>query len=245
MTKISPDDFAAIYKRFNASVSKFDCGKKCSPLNGGSPVCCSTQDAVPVVHKAEFKLLKGRTDLWKRFKPYDHPTRKIVEELHHGCCAIECKGVAHCERDNRTIACRAFPFFPYMTREKKLLGLSVYWGFTDRCWMISNMQIVEREFVREFVDTFEKIFAKDKTEFDTYVRFSADMRRQFSRMKKTIPVLSAEDGRLLIVTPKTGAVREGRKGEHPKFAPFTSDAAYARAIRAEGGTAPAEGLRPI
>jgi hypothetical protein len=110
--------------------------------------------------------------------------------------------------------------------------------------MISNMQIVEMDFVREFVDTFEKIFAGDKNEFDTYVRFSADMRRQFSRTKQTIPVLSREDGRLLLVTPQTGVAREGRKGEHPKYAPFTSEAVYARAVREAEGTLPPEGLRP-
>src|SRR5687767_967474 len=117
--KISPDDFAQLYDGFNAPVSRFDCGRKCAPLNGGEPVCCSTQNAVPVVHKVEFELLKTRTDLWTKFKPYDYSTREIVAELTSDCTAIACKGARHCERDQRTIACRGFPFFPYITRERE------------------------------------------------------------------------------------------------------------------------------
>ena len=79
-TTLNPKDFASLYDGFDASVSRFDCGRKCAPLNGGEPVCCSTQNAVPVVHKVEFELLKARTDLWTKFKPYDYATRQIVEE---------------------------------------------------------------------------------------------------------------------------------------------------------------------
>src|SRR5690349_21937260 len=124
---IKPQDFATLYEGFTAPVSRFDCGRKCAPLNGGSPVCCSTENAVPVVHKVEFDLLKGRTDLWSKFKPYDYATRQIVEELTSDCMAIHCKGARFCERDNRTIACRGFPFYPYMTREKQFVGLGTYW----------------------------------------------------------------------------------------------------------------------
>ena len=104
-------------------MSRFDCGRKCAPLNGGEPVCCSTQNAVPVVHKVEFDLLKSRTDLWSKFKPYDYATRQIVAELTSDCTAIHCKGARFCERDNRTIACRGFPFFPYLTRERQFVGI--------------------------------------------------------------------------------------------------------------------------
>lgn len=86
-SKIKPADFATLYEGFNAPVSRFDCGRKCAPLNDGEPVCCSTQNAVPVVHKVEFDLLKTRTDLWSKFKPYDYSTRQIVAELTSDCMA--------------------------------------------------------------------------------------------------------------------------------------------------------------
>ena len=166
---IKPADFATLYEGFKAPVSRFDCGRKCAPLNGGEPVCCSTQNAVPVVHKVEFDLLKTRTDLWSKFKPYDYSTRQIVDELTHDCMAIECKGARFCERDNRTIACRGFPFYPYLTRQREFVGIGTYWVFEDRCWMMSNLEIVDRKFVEEFIATYEALFIKDHSEFTTYV----------------------------------------------------------------------------
>jgi hypothetical protein len=237
-------DFASLYDGFTAPVSRFDCGRKCAPLNGGEPVCCSTQNAVPVVHKVEFELLKTRTDLWTKFKPYDYATRQIVDELTSDCMAVHCKGARFCERDNRTIACRGFPFYPYMTRDKQFVGLGTYWVFEDRCWMMSNIEIVDRAFVEEFIATYEALFIKDPTEFKTYVDFSASARRVFSRWKREIALLGRQ-GELLVVDPKTGAIRPGRKKDFPKAKPFTSEKEYRAAIKEAGGTMPEHGLRPV
>lgn len=243
-SSIKAADFATLYDGFNSPISRFDCGKKCAPLNGGSPVCCSTENAVPVVHKVEFDLLKTRTDLWSKFKPYDYATKQIVEELTPDCMAIHCKGVRYCERDNRTIACRGFPFYPYLTRQKQFVGIGTYWVFEDRCWMMSNIEIVDKKFVAEFVDTYEKLFAKDHSEFTTYIDFSASARRVYSRWKRKIPLLS-RTGELLIVEPSTGAIRPGKAKDYPKIAPFNSERAYAAAIKEAEGQVPKEGLRPV
>ena len=241
-TPIKPEDFASLYEGFNAAVSRFDCGRKCAPLNNGEPVCCSTQNAVPVVHKAEFDLLKTRTDLWSTFKPYDYATRQIVEELTSDCTAIHCKGARHCERDNRTIACRGFPFFPYITRQRQFVGVGTYWVFEDRCWMMSNLEIVDKKFVEEFVATYEALFIKDSSEFTTYVDFSASARRVFSRWKRPLPLLGRK-AELLIVEPSTGDIRPGRKADFPKAAPFRSEEEYREVVREAGGETPDEGLR--
>ncbi len=229
--KIQPEDFAEIYRRFQASISRHDCGKWCAPLNGGGgPICCSTNDAVPVVHRSEWKLLKSRTDLWHGFKPYDANTRAIVSGLHHSNCAIECKGAAFCERDNRTLACRAFPFFPYIDKAGDFIGLSYYWDFEDRCWVISNMQIVERDFLDEFVSAFEYLFSVDPEEFDTYKKHSASMRRVFTRRRQPIPLIGREGG-FFKVMPKTAKVLPMTAAGLPKYGPYKSERAYARAVK--------------
>jgi hypothetical protein len=239
---IKSADFASLYETFTAPVSRFDCGRKCAPLNGGEPVCCSTQNAVPVVHKAEFNLLRSRTDLWSKFKAYDYATREIVAELTPDCTAIHCKGARHCERDNRTIACRGFPFFPYLTRDKEFVGIGIYWVFEDRCWMMSNLELVDRPFVEQFIATYEALFVKDASEFKTYVDFSASARRVFSRWKRDIHLLGRQ-GELLIVEPSSGDIRPGRRSDFPKAAPFNSEKAYREAVKEAGGEVPAEGLR--
>ena len=173
----TPEDYARVYARFTAPVSRFDCGRKCAPHNDGVPVCCSADHAVPIVDKSEYALLKSRTDLWRDYVPKDAAGRKIVADMHAHCDAVECKGVQFCERDNRSMACRAFPFFPYFTREKTLVGLAYYWDFEDRCWIISNLQVVDRGFVREFVDAYEALFAVDEDERAGMIEHSASMRR--------------------------------------------------------------------
>ena len=239
---ITPADFATLYDGFTAPISRFDCGRKCAPLNGGSPVCCSTDNAVPVVHKVEFELLRNRTDLWSKFRPYDYATRQIVAELTSDCMAIHCKGARYCERDNRTIACRGFPFYPYLTRQKEFVGLGTYWVFEDRCWVMSNLEIVDKKFVQEFIATYEAMFVKDPSEFTTYVDFSASARRVYSRWKREISLLGRE-GELLIVDPGSGAIRPGRKKDYPKIAPFSSEKEYRAAISEAGGEVPKDGLR--
>src|SRR5690606_15879490 len=125
-----------------------------------------------------------------------------------------------CERQNRTVACRAFPFFPYLTRQREFIGLSYYWDFEDRCWMISHMKLVEQAYVEEFVAAFEAIFAKDRREFDTYVDFSATMRRVFSRRKRKIPLI-ARDGGYRLIDPSTGIAKPCGPEKLPRLGPFT------------------------
>ena len=186
-------DYARIYKIFGAPISKkFDCGKFCAPLNGGEPVCCTTRNAVPVATRAEWKLLRSRTDLWHRYRPTDAASRKITEDLDSSCLAIECKGAAFCERHNRTLACRSFPFFPYFSRKKEILGLSYYWRFEDSCWVIANLWRAEKPFIREILAAYTYLFSRDKDEHQAFVEESASMRRVFSRWRRPILLLSPQ-----------------------------------------------------
>ncbi|MDX2225384.1 MAG: hypothetical protein SFV21_21695 [Rhodospirillaceae bacterium] len=200
----TPADFEAIYNAFQAPLArKLDCGKKCAPYNQGIPVCCDHERAVPLVDKGEWDLLRGRTDLWRIYKPVTKHDIKEFGDLAPGCKAILCKGAKFCERDNRTIACRAFPFFPYFTPDKKLFGLSYYWNFEGLCWVISNLTVVERPFIDQMVAACETIFEKDDDERDVYLTFSATMRGVFTKWNRKIPILG-RDGKTYWGLPGTG-----------------------------------------
>ena len=108
--------------------------------------------------------------------------------------------------------------------------------------MMSNLEIVDAKFVREFIATYEAMFFKDHAEFETYVDFSASARRVYSRWKREIPLLGRK-GELLIVEPSSGEIRRGAKKDYPKIAPFDSEKNYRAAIKEEGGEVPKEGLR--
>lgn len=235
--KMQPADFKTVYDRFQANISRFDCGRFCAPLNNGQPVCCDTAHAIPVVDKPEFQLLKSRTDLWSRFKPHDAIARKIVAELHKDCVAVECKGARFCERDNRTLACRAFPFYPYFTRTGELLGLGTYWIFADRCWLISNMQVVEREFVEEFIAAYEYVFARDEAERDAMKNHSANHRRIATRNNQPI-LLIGRTGGFLKIMPRTHQVRPATEKDLIRSGPYKNRRAYAAAVKEAGGKIP-------
>ncbi len=243
---LSQRDFRAIYRRFSAPIARrFDCGRFCAPLNDGAPVCCSTGHAIPVARLAEWQLLSSRTKLWRRFKPYDAHTRKIVAELDSDCRAIACKGAAFCERDNRTLACRAFPFFPYFTKEADLAGITCYWGFEDRCWVASNLWIVEKAFIAELIAAYQYLFARDREEEEVFISHSAQMRRVFSRRGQAISLLD-KSGRAFLIPPKSGGTL---KPAHAKnFAVhniFRSQKNYRYAVKAAGGDAKTAPLLPM
>lgn len=233
----SKKDFAKIYDMFSASIAKkLDCGKICAPLNDGIPVCCSTENAIPIVENEEWDLLKSRTDLWRPFKAYDKASKKIVKELPDTTCAIECKGAAFCERDNRSLACRAFPFFPYFTKDGELIGLACYWGFEDRCWVISNIQVAEKKFVNEMIAAYEFLFDKDEEQYEAYYDESAAMRRVFSKRNEPIQLVG-RDMEYLMVLPKSGGrVIPTKASAFRPTGPFVSDKVYRKAIKEAGGS---------
>ncbi len=229
-------DFKAIYNMFSAAIAtKLDCGRICSPLNDGVPVCCSTENAIPIVENEEWKLLQSRTDLWKPFKPFDKVSKKIVKELPDTACAVECKGAAFCERDNRSLACRSFPFFPYFTKDGELIGLAYYWSFEDRCWVISNVQVADKKFVTEMVAAYEYLFEKDEEQYEAYYEESAKMRRVFSKRNQPIQIVGRNMEYFLVLPKSGGRVVPTEKSAFQPTKPFTSDKAYKKAIKEAGG----------
>ncbi|MCC7045872.1 MAG: hypothetical protein IT562_04090 [Alphaproteobacteria bacterium] len=222
--------YKKIFDTFQAPVSRYDCGRKCAPLNEGVPVCCDTGHAIPLVDKHEWLLLKSRSDLWRPYRARDAQAKEELADKHRDCRAIECKGFRHCERDNRSMACRAFPFFPYITREDELVGLSVFWDFADRCWVQSNLQIVEPAFVRECIAAYELLFDNDKLERDANREHSAAMRRAFTRMDRIIPLLGRK-GEYLAIEPRTHKIRRAHWREYVRNDTFKDEKPAAPAPR--------------
>jgi len=238
-------DYDKIYRRFGASISgAYDCGRMCAPLNGGEPVCCTTGHAVPIVTTEEWKLLKKRTDLWSKFTPYDAATRDIVDDLPDNCRAVECKGAAQCERQNRSLACRAFPFFPYFTKEKELVGMAYYWLFEDRCWVISNLHIVEQAYIKEFIASYEYLFSKDEDELEAFLEQSVSARRVFSRWNRPIPLIGRDGGYFKVLPKQGGKIVPAKVKEFKPLGPFVSDKAYRAEIEMEGGDPKGKTLNP-
>ena len=225
--------YGEIYDLLQAPVARFDCGQKCAPLNGGTPVCCSADNAIPVMAREEYRMLRGRSELWRPYRARTAAGRKVVKELHSSCIATECKGAAFCERDNRSLCCRAFPFFPYITRGDAFVGLGYYWSYEDRCWVISNLKQVDRQFVAQFVAAFERLFAEKADERKLFRDYSAGMRRVFSRRQQFI-LLIGRDCAPLKVLPYSGRVVSASVDSFPAHGPYRAERREARRQAAAG-----------
>jgi hypothetical protein len=85
--------------------------------------------------------------------------------------------------------------------------------------VISNLQIVEGEFVAEFVSTFELLFRRVPGELEVFRDYSASMRRVFSRQGRTIPLIG-RDHHYYKVIPKSGEIKPTSVDNFSKYGPY-------------------------
>ncbi len=210
-------DFAALYASFQAPIVELDCGDRCSPYNErGVPFCCDTRHAVPTAYQTEWSYLKAHTNLWHLWEAEElAETQLLRSRTPERQVLIACLGHRLCQRDFRSLTCRAFPFFPYLTREGQFIGLSYYWEYEDRCWVISNLGLVSRKYLAQFFACFDRLFEVMPEEHDSFRYHSVIMRRVFGRGKRAIPLLH-RNGNVYKVTPRNGRLRRVDVAKLPK-----------------------------
>jgi hypothetical protein len=248
---LGPANIAALYAGFDTPLADLDCGKRCAPYNGGIPVCCDIQHAVPTAYPGEWIHLRARTNLWQVWRPEDEAHRDEIQADAGDLILLECFMLAdtqepeqsenernrpdsstlakskdaeiaskpYCRRELRTLVCRAFPFFPYFNSQGNLLGLSVYWEYADRCWVISNLQIVRHEYRNQFIQTYENLFTQMPTEREAFQYHSIEMRREFQARRRTLPLLH-RDGHTYKISPTTEKMRRVAPDSFPKHGPY-------------------------
>ena len=210
-----------LYRSFNAPIGALDCGQECAPYNeNGAPFCCDTQHSIPAAYTAEWEYLQSHTDLWHQWQPENF---ELGETLHQqtpeDMLLLECRGHAHCQRSYRTIACRAFPFFPYINRSGEFLGLSYYWEYEDRCWVLSHLDCISAEYRQQFIKTFEVLLATYPAEGENFAAYSAEMRQIFAQRRRTIPLLY-RNGNAYKISPANERMRRCDPADFRQFEPY-------------------------
>jgi hypothetical protein len=195
-------EFKSLYESFHTPISLMDCGKKCAPYNDyGIPFCCDTKHVVPAAYADEWNYLKKRTNLWHTWEAEGKDLRDhLVKQVPDGVFLLECLGHNNCIRSFRTITCRSFPFYPYITIDGDFLGMSYYWEYEDRCWVINNLDQVSKRYRSEFTSAHETLFKTYPFELDNYRYHSIIHRRVFGKRKEKIPLLHKNGGNYLIST---------------------------------------------
>ncbi|MFO1078241.1 MAG: hypothetical protein U1E73_11025 [Planctomycetota bacterium] len=172
-----------------APVTAFDCGALCAPGNGGVPVCCHAPTILPVLYKAEFALLRRRSELWRRHVPRGDDAELRQRARPCDVFAV-CKGHTHCERDNRALACRTFPFEPYLDHDDRFVGLVFAFEYAHLCPLIAGEHAIRPDFVAECCAMWRRMFELDADERAFYAGCSRTLRRQFGRLRERIPVFT-------------------------------------------------------
>lgn len=228
-TYLSADEVRQLYANFEAPIAALDCGQKCAPYNdGGKPFCCDICVAVPTLYQSEWDYLSARTDLWFEWKAEsctDTPEEaaeevaRLTEETQGTMILAECLGPAHCQREYRGLTCRQFPFFPYIDSQGNVLGLSYYWEYEDKCWVISHLDVVTAQYRQEFLQAFETIFERIPGEFENYQFHSQVMRDEFIEKRQAIPLLH-RNGDAYKISPGSERLRKVAADQFPKRGPY-------------------------
>jgi hypothetical protein len=211
-------NFKELYAGFNAAVTSFDCGERCAPFNDkGVPFCCDPQHVIPSAYEEEWRYLQDHTGLWQVWQTQDlEEFEQLHSQLPEGQRLIACQGYQLCQRSFRTMSCRAFPFFPYLTSKAELIGLTYYWEYRDRCWLISHLNAVTQVFRIQFMKTFSVLFNNFPYERKNFLEYSSYMRDIYQQKREAIPLLCT-DGSVYKISPKTEAMRRTDIKRLPKF----------------------------
>jgi len=221
MSSLTSSDFPRFYEGFYHPITSIDCGQRCSPHNrGGAPFCCDSHHAVSAALPSEWEFLHANTGLWHLWRA------ETEEEILHvnaqtppGLVLIECQGYARCQREFRSMTCRAFPFFPYIDQAGEFVGLSYHWEYEDRCWVISHLDQVTPAFRQEFAAAYTRLFDLQPSEYDTFYHYSSQMRRIFSQRRRSIPLLH-RNGKYYKINPHNGKLRPVSADRFPRFGPY-------------------------
>jgi hypothetical protein len=184
-------DVRELLDLLRSPVVAFDCGTLCAPGNGGVPVCCHSPTVLPVLYRAELALLQRRSDLWRRYVPEGDDAQLMREQRPCDTFAV-CKGHLHCERDNRSLACRTFPFEPYLDHDGKLAGLVFAYEIAHLCPLVRSEHQILPEFVQQCCRMYRRLFELDQAERAFYAGASRALRRSFGRMHAEIPVFTEQ-----------------------------------------------------
>lgn len=185
---ISPfNDLQLLYAKFSLPVSSIDCGEMCRKNNpNGVPFCCDIHHAIPVVYPQEEKYFKANTDLWS---PYLGASEKEELGVPEEMLMMQCLGASKCQREYRSLSCRQFPFYPYVTVDYQFLGLALEWEFRGKCWIFENISLVSRDYRNQFIQVYDQIFAFHQDIFENYAEQSEYARAEHARIGEKILIL--------------------------------------------------------
>ena len=212
--------FRELHSGFDMPLCEIDCGLKCGPYNDyGVPICCDIHLVIPSAFELEWCYLKENTDLWRPWSSADQYAEELEEEILDGQVLIQCKGYQECQREFRTLTCRAFPFYPYLNSKGHLQGMSYYPEFRFGCWILSNLDVVSKSFKMAFQRAFQHVFELYPDYRQNYIDYSG-YERQKAADESEMVVLLGFSGDVHLIDPLTEEEYPVQYKDLKAFGPF-------------------------
>ena len=200
-------DFRTLYDAFDAHIVPLDCGTMCAQHNpNGVPFCCDLTHSVPVAFRLEWKYLQRNTELWHRWRGSESgmdeiQARELIASTPDHMVLLACTGAAHCEREYRAISCRQYPFFPYITRDMRFIGLAYDWTMAEKCWVIQHLDQVTDEYRQQFVAAYDFFLEEMCGEMKAYYLLSEELRDYAVEQGELLTILH-RDGGIVTIDPE-------------------------------------------
>jgi hypothetical protein len=197
----SESEIRKIHKMLDEPPVDFDCGTLCV-IEGQGPLCCVTDEAVPSVYRWEWRYLKKRTKMWKRWKPRTEEERKRFIDLKAECdIYVHCDGAAHCDRRYRSFVCRVFPLEPYIENDWSMSGVIFNTDFYGVCPLTKRHRDLRPEFVDACIKGWSWLIEVEPEMHEIYRDWSQVLRRRCGQLNKPIRGFDMQ-GRWRILRPK-------------------------------------------
>ena len=200
-------DIRSLYDAFDTEICGLDCGMMCMANNpAGKPFCCDICHAVPAVYNEEWAYLQPNTNLWHIWREDECGNGKagefdrLMAETPENMLLLACRGPQVCQRSFRSLSCRQFPFFPYVSSDYRFLGLAYDREFAGKCWVIDHLEAVTPLYRQQFVALHDRIFAFSQDIFESYYDLSEQMRSYYSSNKRRFRILH-RNGKDYMVSP--------------------------------------------
>jgi hypothetical protein len=212
--------FQALYADFAMPLTPIDCGGRCGPHNDyGVPFCCDIEQVIPSAFELEWSYLRENSDLWVPWSSCGNHAQEVEGELQDGQVLLQCKGYRECQREFRTLTCRAFPFFPYLDEQGKFTGMAYYHDFRQECWIISNLDRVSQTYKEAFQSTFQRVF-DPYPDFKGNFRGYCDYVRAQAADKNEEIILLGFSGEVNSIDPGTQQLYQVEYKELAAFGPY-------------------------
>ncbi len=172
------------YRMLSVRMTDSDCGRYCAPQNNDVPYCCDQEKLVPVLFKDEYKWHRKQGDFWKKMSIQTKSDKRLVQDSCSYNVFATCPGVKNCRRTLRSLACRLFPFEPFIDKTGCVMGLVYQNGENECCSLFGKPQrIYNQTYIRNAIRVWQELVDIFPEEKDMYMLESR--KRQAARMGKS------------------------------------------------------------